>query len=257
MMDCNQFRELLADLDRSGVLPADARESAFAHAEGCADCGQLLTETELLDAGLRRLAAREGDLQAPPRVEARLLNALRQRNKEAVRERNWRYAAAIGIAAAFLLVIGVWLNQKTSDHRRLAGTKVTEPLVAVGSAPHGGDASLVIHDGSAAHADATETRIDRTVARARVRKAANADAPVMDADSTAGFIPLPDADPGPVDDGAVVRVEMPRAALATFGLPVEAMEGNGTVRADLIVSADGTPEAIRLLSQNGTAAAQP
>jgi hypothetical protein len=28
------------------------------------------------------------------------------------------------------------------------------------------------------------------------------------------------------------------------------MEGDGTVRADLIVSADGTPQAIRLVSQD-------
>ena len=60
----------------------------------------------------------------------------------------------------------------------------------------------------------------------------------------ASFVPLPYADdPSALDEGTVVRVEMPRAALASFGLPVAAMESDGTVRADLIVSADGTPQA--------------
>jgi hypothetical protein len=50
-------------------------------------------------------------------------------------------------------------------------------------------------------------------------------------------------------------VEMPRAALASLGLPVAAMESDTTVRADLIVSADGTPQAIRLVPQ-GSASQQ-
>ena len=75
----------------------------------------------------------------------------------------------------------------------------------------------------------------------------------MDDAEYASFQPLPYADdPSTLEDGAVVRVEMPRAALASFGLPVAAMESDDTVRADLIVSADGTPQAIRLVSQNST-----
>lgn len=257
MMDCNRFQEVLADLDRPGVLPADLRESAFAHAEGCVDCGQLLTETELMDAGLRRLAAREGDRQAPARVEAELLHAFRQRNLAAERKAAWRYAAAVGIAAVLLLTVGLWLNKRARDNKRLPGLKIAEPLVAVGPATQGSKvASAATHDGSVKPTDAREMPATRPAAKPKKRDTANAEAFASDADSGAGFIRLPDADPGPLDDGAVVRVEMPRAALASFGLPVEAMEGNGTVRADLIVSADGTPQAIRLLSQNDATAAQ-
>jgi hypothetical protein len=69
-------------------------------------------------------------------------------------------------------------------------------------------------------------------------------------------LPLPYADdPSALDEGTVVRVEMPRAALASLGLPVAAMESDTTVRADLIVSADGTPQAIRLVPQ-GSASQQ-
>lgn len=257
MMDCDQFQEVVADLDRPGVLPIELRESAFAHAESCSDCGQLLTETELLDAELRRLAAREEDSQASARIEAQLLNALRQRNVTAERRAAWGYAAAIGIAAMLLLVIGFWLNRRTTDNKGLPGLKVTQPVVAVGSAAQGSNGtSSGTHDKSLSNTDERQVAATRRAATPENRDDANTDALVADADGAAGFISLPDADPGPLDDGAVVRVEMPRAALASFGLPVEAMEGNGTIRADLIVSADGTPQAIRLLSQNDAAAAQ-
>lgn len=257
MMDCGRFEELLADLDRPGVLPAELREWAFAHAESCADCGQLLTETESLDTELRRLASREEDRQAPPRVEAQLLAAFRQGQREAAHRATRRYAAVIGVAAVLLLAMGFWLNGRTAGNKTLPGLKVGQPVVALEPAAQGSSAgSALEHAKSMAHTKGWERRPGHRAVKPEVREAENADTLATNADNAAGFIPLPDADPGSLDDGAVVRVEMPRAALATLGLPVEAMEGNGTVRADLVVSADGTPEAIRLLSQNGSGAAQ-
>ena len=46
-----------------------------------------------------------------------------------------------------------------------------------------------------------------------------------------------------------MRVTLPRSALASFGLPITESEGTDRVSADLIVSQDGTPQAIRLVSQ--------
>jgi hypothetical protein len=252
MMDCDKFREVLADLDRPCVLPAEWRESAFAHAESCSDCGQLLTETELLDSELRRLIARDGDSQAPERLETHLLNAFRQRNLVARRKTTWRYATAIGIAASLLLAFGFWLNRRMSDNNGLPGLKVRQPVVAVGPAVQRSRSTLP----GSADANVRNWESGRPASMATKPDSANPDAFASDADSATGFIALPDADPEPLDDGAVVRVEMPRAALASFGLPVEAMEGSGTVRADLVVSADGTPQAIRLLSQDDATVAQ-
>lgn len=257
MMDCRRFEKLLADLDRPGVLPDELRERALAHAEGCAVCGQSLTEAESLDTELRRLASREEDRQPPPRAEAQLLNAFRQRNAAVARETTWRYASAIAIAAVLLLALGFWLSGRTTDNHGLPGLKVTQPVVALGPDAQGSKTgSAAAHSGPVAHTDARVMGSQGTASRPTVREMASADALVASASGANGFIPLPDADPGPLDDGAVVRVEMPRAALATLGLPVEAMEGNGTVRADLVVSADGTPEAIRLLSQSDSGAAE-
>ncbi|HKV04941.1 MAG TPA: hypothetical protein VJO53_07530 [Candidatus Acidoferrales bacterium] len=64
------------------------------------------------------------------------------------------------------------------------------------------------------------------------------------------FIRLPYTDdPGALADDAVVRVVLTPAALASLGLPV--IGGEGSVQADLALSEDGTPQAIRLVSQTG------
>jgi len=55
-----------------------------------------------------------------------------------------------------------------------------------------------------------------------------------------------------LDGGAIVRVELPRATLASFGLPVAEFGDAQRILADLVVSADGTPQAIRLVSQSNS-----
>ena len=48
----------------------------------------------------------------------------------------------------------------------------------------------------------------------------------------------------------MVRVRLSGPALASLGMPVSLTGSPATVWADLLVSDDGTPQAIRLLSQD-------
>ncbi len=48
-------------------------------------------------------------------------------------------------------------------------------------------------------------------------------------------------------DGRVVRVEMPRSALFALGVDLPLENGTRSVKADLLVGADGSPRAIRLV----------
>jgi len=48
-------------------------------------------------------------------------------------------------------------------------------------------------------------------------------------------------------DGRVVRVEMPRAALFALGVDVPLENGARSIKADLLLGADGSPRAIRLV----------
>jgi hypothetical protein len=69
----------------------------------------------------------------------------------------------------------------------------------------------------------------------------------------AAFIRLPYADdPNSLDDDAVVRVVLTPATLASFGLPVTGLGSGEPVQADLAVSQDGMPQAVRLVSGTGS-----
>jgi hypothetical protein len=222
-MDCMRFEEIVHDMERPGTEGFALRDSALAHAESCANCARLMTDVESLDAGLRAMSEAAARQQAPANLEVGLMAEFRRQRMANFRWSVERRIAALGTAAAVLLAVGFSL-----DH--FMGRKGNEaPGVAkvVGVPP-----SPAVTAGGSGNSQNFVNWID------------------ADDSGYASFVPLPYADdPSALDEGTVVRVEMPRATLASFGLPVAAMEGDGTVRADLIVSADGTPQAIRLVPQ--------
>jgi hypothetical protein len=50
-----------------------------------------------------------------------------------------------------------------------------------------------------------------------------------------------------IDNGRIVRVEMPRSALAQFGLPVNMERPNERIKADVLIGDDGMARAIRFV----------
>jgi hypothetical protein len=49
------------------------------------------------------------------------------------------------------------------------------------------------------------------------------------------------------DGGQIIRVQVPRAALANFGLPVNMDRYNERVKADVLFGVDGRAQAIRFV----------
>lgn len=229
-MDCARFDEVVHDLDRPGT-DAALRESALAHAELCARCARIVTEVESLDLALRAVATEETEQQAPPAMEAALLRAFRrEKAASSPHATRWRIAA-IGIAAAVLVVVGLSLYQFRRSGPAPQGTGVSP---ASGSDGLQANRSPV----TAANPDQAGT----TQSAPQVQQ--------EDSDTSARFIALPYADdPQGLEGGAVVRVELSGPALASLGMPVSLAGSSGSVPADLLVSDDGTPQAIRLVSQ--------
>jgi hypothetical protein len=219
VMDCAEFEEIYHDLDRSGTSGFRFRERALAHAESCAGCGRLLTDGEALDFALRSLAQHTAGREAPRRVEAALLREFQVWKLAGSRRRIHWQLAALGTAAAVLLALGLGVRHRIAT-QPTAGTQQAGSVATVG----GADAS-----GMAAGYEQAASELDED-------------------EYTREFVPVPYADdPAALEGGAIVRVILPRSALPSFGLPV--IEGDGTDRvfADLLVSEDGTPQAIRLV----------
>jgi predicted anti-sigma-YlaC factor YlaD len=228
-MDCVEFQEVLHELDRPGNEGEALCERALAHAESCSGCAALLIEVESLDFSLRQAATESAELQAPARLETLLLQEFR-REKAATASRGVRWQlAAFAIAAAVLLALGL------SFHRQNLVTPA-----GVNSAQSSTQSAGQASDNSAA----TKT--------SAVASDSNPQSAVVDvSEYTTAYMPLPYAyDPSELEGAAVVRVVLPRAALVSYGLPVEGMGVRDQVTADMVVSQDGTPQAIRLVAQS-------
>jgi hypothetical protein len=230
-MDCPQFQEVLHELNRPGTEGATLCERALAHAELCGDCATLLIEVESLDFSLRQAAEESAELQAPPRLETLLLQEFR-REKSATASRGVRWQlAAFGIAAAVLLALGLSLHRQHLVTRDGNGTSGVTSAKTSTQAP-----------------DNSATTAADPIAKKNANSASAAQ--TDDVEYTTAYMPLPYAnDPSELEGGAVVRVVLPRAALVSYGLPVEGMGVADHVTADMVVSQDGTPQAIRLVAQ--------
>lgn len=76
----------------------------------------------------------------------------------------------------------------------------------------------------------------------------NAAASSTEGDIATDFIPLNyGADLSNLDSGRVVRVALPRSALARYGLPMNAERAEEPVKADVLLSEDGLAQAIRFV----------
>jgi len=243
-MNCAEFEALMPDLNRRETRGKPVYEAALAHARLCDQCSKLMVETESLERGLRALAAEDLSKQAPARVEANLLREFRGTKMAAARRKvNWQ-AAAIGIAAAVLLVVGVAMHRWLTTQPGNVHVTQAPPAVAPAEASNPGDHTVVMK------AESSVSKAPKPSGRRMRPIPTQAQAGLSEATD---FITLPYADdPSTFDEGAVVRVEMPRAALASFGLPVGFAPNNDRVRADLLVAQDGTPQAIRLVSDDAS-----
>jgi len=213
-ISCGQFRDVVHDLDRSGTPGPALREAALAHAESCSACAQLLTDTEALDFALQAIAAHKPDLQAPAWVEATLLQQLRIEKAAAQKRRGQWRMVALGAAAVVLLALSLAVR-----HNPATGKAGVSPLSAEATHP-----------------------------AARTEPVAENVSP--DTQDSTAFVSLPyAADPATLEGGTVVRVELSRSALASMGMPVADASAADRISADIMLSEDGSPQAIRLVSQ--------
>jgi hypothetical protein len=227
LMDCAQFEEIVHDLERPETKGFALRDSALAHAESCSQCARLMTDAESLDAALREVARRETGQQAPARVGAALMEEFRRQKARSSGRRLQRQIVALGIAAAIALALGFSLHHRIAQNPDLApvtkgdGETLSSPVAP----PVATSANSQVQDqDSGSQAD--------------------------DSEYATAFVPLPYAyDPTGIDGGTVVRVILSRPALASLGVPVTDPGATDQIPADLLLSEDGSPQAIRLVSQ--------
>ena len=208
-MNCEEFANSGFEL---GAAMGPEAEAASEHLRTCPECATLYERLLELRGELRELGKASAQAATPSRVEMRLRQEFRTRhNTDKNRDRavvaGWMLAAATMVLAMGSVV--VWQQRQ--------GTKIAH----VSPAPTPASGSAV----------ANGPELGGTL---------------IAASDDEQFALIPGALPGLQDETSVVRVQIQRGALGALGLSVNDEHANDVVQVDLLLDADGQPQAYRL-----------
>jgi len=249
-MNCQKFESVVSELARGQMMAAELRREALAHSDACDDCAMRLRDEEMLTRGLHTLAAEMESLEAPAMIEANLMMAFRARNAVVpapVVRRHSAYWLA-GVAAMLLIAITVvvfrWSNRPVDEPRQANRQEEPQQKPQPSVEPRLAKDSPVPDDEVL-----PQRQRPRRFHPAMQRRPANTQvANHVTNEIATDFIPLSYMSAASLQDGGqIVRVQLPRSALANFGLPVNMDRYNEKVKADVLFGVDGTARAIRFV----------
>ena len=261
-MNCQDFETVVRDLayEQTATRMTGELKAAADHVEGCRTCElKLQDERELR----RRLAiVASANSEPSSLIEAALVQAYRQtladsENAAVVSSpASFRRSAWFAIAAALLIVLGVVVLR----------TKLAPKPVAVEITPAASIAENPTRSGNPdVNAPSTVGRDEpkrnlppraaRRVNHRSVKPARTDSTPQVavtvqqtEPEIASQFIALGAVGPMSFQDGGqIVRVEVSRLAMASFGLPVNMDRSGERVTAEVLLSADGFARAIRFI----------
>jgi hypothetical protein len=284
-MNCEKFLAVANDLVRdhnpgldqhgfAGLPPMEAneRESALAHVTECESCATRWEEERHLTLNLRNLTRGMDSISAPSQLEEKLLAAFRERGKvlpvvrrfPVPRQQSLYWLAAI--AAALLIAFGIIVVRPrlfSGSKPQLAATGPEQPKQSPIAPVYAGDKPSVpgpkqVETPATVHAPRRNPRSSLAVLRPAGRhlnQPANAVAAANAVENNeankevaTGFFPIGyGTAPNLQDGGQLLRVELPRSAVARLGLPVNMDRAGERVKADVLVGADGLAQAIRFI----------
>ena len=258
-MNCQSFENVVVDLARLTPLDASVRDAALAHCKGCDNCARRLTEEKLLTGGLMALAAEMKSAVVADHVQQNLLSVLRQQSvapQPQGANHSWRYlaVAAVILVAVALGIAGYKMRQAPPVDSQAGLMPATETPVPIAPTPPIKDSAevpTIKRKPTPMVAKKHRPGKFRPDASARSTFVSVVVGTVTDPETSevvSPFMALGDTNPANIQEGAqVVRVELPRYAMARFGLPVNMERYDERVKADVWLGADGLARAIRFV----------
>lgn len=251
-MNCQRFESVVSELAHGRMMAVEQRAEALAHSDRCDDCAARLNDEQMLTLGLQSLAAEMESLEAPRVVETKLLEAFRAREvvvpiaRRQSHARYWIAAVAAILLIAISLVVFSW-SRRAADVPQVAGKQEAPQPKPEVSMPKEQVAPELERP---APKDLVAQRPKpKRIHPASLRGADTASvANHVTKEIATDFIPLSYMSAASLQDGGqIVRVQLPRSALANFGLPVNMDRYNEKVKADVIYGVDGMARAIRFV----------
>ncbi len=236
-MNCEEFQDVVVSIARRESMDAELSAQSQAHARACQRCNALLADSRALGADLDLLAAADREKQAPVYLEGALRIEFRQSRRAALRMRAIARWSAGAAAAACLLLVGGAVTRWLLPHNGNQSESAAVRPVALG--PRTGEANPSLGpQTSSGQADPSTLRVEKIV-----RGSAGGGQEL-----TTEFFPFSsDLDYEPLEQATMVRVKLPRAAMASYGFVVSEDHAAEWVNADVVLGEDGQPRAIRFV----------
>jgi hypothetical protein len=183
---------------------------------------------------LAELRAAMSSMEAPAEVKWAVLS---EYHSTVQRRRKLRVAlASWGAIAACLVLMAAGLYWRLTENERIS--KPQETVVKPPPPPSVPDTLKEV-------ATVPRQAVKRPVRRVR-RRPSEAIEPVRTA---VDFVALPAAPPiDAAEGGSILRVDLPRSAMRSFGIAVDEIDSPGRVMADVMVGSDGVARAVRFVS---------
>lgn len=260
-MNCQKFETVVNDIAREQIIDAAARAEALRHSDDCSTCAERLADERAITTRLRELAASTELLGAPARVEANLLAAFKQRSQAPHAEsesslpspvvlvpvaerRYWAAAIAAGLLFIFGFATIVWRASGPASFDRWEQGAVAGAAFAITPGLPGDLSPLNNHKDPAPTIARRKPASRHTVPSSTDPLSDNA----ANTEIATDFLPMSYGSTANLQDGGqMVRVELPRSAMASFGFPVNMDRANEKVKADVLLGVDGLAHAIRFV----------
>jgi len=254
-MNCQRFETVVSELARGQMMAVGQKTEALAHSDVCDDCAARLGDEQMLTLGLQSLASEMESLEAPRDIEAKLLEAFRARTvvvpitKRQSHSRYWLAAIAAMLLIAISVVVFRWSNQPADEPREAANQdkRQEQPQPAVSNKSN----EQLAQDVEKPPVDDSlpQRWKPKRIHPVTLRRPNNASvANHVTKEIATDFIPLSYMSPASLQEGGqIIRVQVPRSALANFGLLVNMDRYNEKVKADVLYGVDGMARAIRFV----------
>lgn len=266
-MKCNNVESVIQEMARNQMVDAAIAEKALAHIGNCTECEARLDEQHSISNGLRALAGSYKDVEAPARVEAALLESFRRftqpvenipdKSTGSFEKSFHTYIIKYAAAAAILLILGIAVWQlervfsKENKEQAVNPQPVEQPeqqqqeRKEVPQEPQKKRASGIAKIQPTLRNKPQRAGIVSTVSRNRD---SIAESFTGKSEIATEFIPLAAFENiSEMDRGRLLRVQVPRSTLLSFGLPVNGARSNEPVMADVLIGDDGLARAIRFV----------
>lgn len=249
-MNCQHFEQLVIKLSCDLPLEPALRVQALAHAAACESCGRRLANQRYAENNLQALAIEEQSVAAPAHIGASLQAAFAVHTRQQQRAQKplatwfdsiWHWRMYAPVATLLLLAMSatilLWREQASPSAPKNDAANQMQAILPAAPAP-------AIKPTIAESVPAIPIKPPAPLKRRLAQRGHPTKRAVEEYGALLSLMPFAASEPDEVQH--VVRMQIPRATLRLWGLPVNEESSREQVSAEVTFSENGVARAIRL-----------